>query len=107
VNLERLEFAKMSKDWTKYDWETVVFNDDTRINCLCSDEISWCWICDKKNLATCIVKYILKHGGDLVRLWNYLIAMEVGSLYKIEQTLNALHYLELLEEELFNTLVNL
>jgi hypothetical protein len=41
---ERLEFAKMHKDWTI--WEKVVFSDETKVNRLCSDGISWCWICD-------------------------------------------------------------
>ena len=53
---ERLEFAKMHKDWTIHDWERVVFSDEIRINCLCFDGVSWCCICDKKNLPTCAVK---------------------------------------------------
>jgi hypothetical protein len=33
-------------------------------------------------------------------LWSCLIAIGVGSLYKIKQTLNVVRYLELLQEEL-------
>jgi hypothetical protein len=39
-------------------------------------------------------------------LWSYLIAKGIGSLYKIEQTLNAMRYLELLQEELFTILID-
>jgi hypothetical protein len=39
---EKLEFAKMHKDWTVRDWKRVVFSDETKINRLCSDGISWC-----------------------------------------------------------------
>jgi hypothetical protein len=84
----------------------VVFSDETRINYLCSNGISWCWIHDKKNLPTRIVEQIVKHGGGFVMLWSYLRAKGVGSLYKIEQTFNVMCYLELLQEELYNTLID-
>jgi hypothetical protein len=53
---ERLEFAKMHKDWTIRDWEGVVFSDETKIIHLCFDGISWCWIHDKKKFPTRVVK---------------------------------------------------
>jgi hypothetical protein len=37
---ERLEIAKMHKDWTISDWERVVFSDETKIDCLCFDGIN-------------------------------------------------------------------
>jgi hypothetical protein len=37
---ERLEIAKMHKDWTISDWERVVFSDETKIYCLCFDGIN-------------------------------------------------------------------
>jgi hypothetical protein len=49
---ERLGFAKMHKDWTICDWKRVVFSNETKINCLCSHGMTWCWICNKKNLPT-------------------------------------------------------
>jgi hypothetical protein len=36
-------------------------------------------------------------------LWCCLIIRRVGSLYKIEQTFNVVHYLELLQKELYIT----
>jgi hypothetical protein len=103
---EKLEFAKIHKDWTVRDWEKFFYIDETRINYLCSDGISWCWICDKKNLPTCGIKSTVKHCGSLVILWRCLIAKGVGSLYKIEQTFNVVHYLKLLQEELYTTLID-
>jgi hypothetical protein len=38
---EMLEFAKMHTNWTMYDWKRAIFNDGTRINCLCSYRINW------------------------------------------------------------------
>jgi hypothetical protein len=49
---KKLEFSKMHKDWTICDWKRVVFSNETKINCLCSHGMTWCWICNKKNLPT-------------------------------------------------------
>jgi hypothetical protein len=40
-------------------------------------------------------------------LWSCLTTKGVGNLYKIEQTLNIVYYLELLQEELYTTLIDL
>ena len=53
---ERLEFAKMLKDWIICDWKRAAFSDETKMNHLCFDGISWCWILNKKNLLTCAIK---------------------------------------------------
>jgi hypothetical protein len=103
---KRLEFAKMHKDWTVRDWEKVVFSDETKINRLCSDGIKWCWIREKKIFPIHAVKQTVKHGGGSLMLWSCLAAKGVGSLYKIEQTLNIVRYLRLLQEELYTTLIN-
>jgi hypothetical protein len=39
-------------------------------------------------------------------LWSCLTTKRVGSLYKIEQTLNVVRYLGLLQEELYTTLID-
>jgi hypothetical protein len=39
-------------------------------------------------------------------LWSCLTTKGVGNLYKIEQTLNIVYYLELLQEELYTTLID-
>ena len=39
-------------------------------------------------------------------LWNCLRTKGVGSLYKIERTFNVVRYLQLLQEELYTTLIN-
>ena len=103
---EKLEFSKMHKDWTVRDWERVVFSDETKINYLCFDGISWCWICDKKNFPTCTIKQTMKHGRGPLMLWSCLTTKGVGSLFKIEQTLNVVRYLGLLQEELYTTLID-
>ena len=51
-----IRIFKIHKDYTTRDWERMVFSDETRINYLCSNGISWCWIHDKKNLPAHVVE---------------------------------------------------
>ena len=36
-----LDYAHAHKDWTVEDWKGVVWSDETKINCLGSDECKW------------------------------------------------------------------
>jgi hypothetical protein len=74
---EKLEFAKIHKDWTVRDWEKFFYIDETRINYLCSDGISWCWICNNNNLPTSSVKQTVKYDGNSMIFWNYLTYKEL------------------------------
>ena len=38
----RLEFAKKYQNWTTTEWERVIWSDETKINRICSDGMSWC-----------------------------------------------------------------
>jgi hypothetical protein len=53
---EKLKFGEMHKDWIVHDWKKVIFSDETKINYLCFHGISWCFIHDKKNIPTNVVK---------------------------------------------------
>ena len=44
----------------------------------------------KKNLLCDNVEQTIKHGGGSMMDWSCLRAIVVGSLYKIEQTFNAM-----------------
>lgn len=103
---DRLAFAETHKYWTVSDWERVVFSDETRVNRFNSDGRTWCWIRDKKNLPNHTVKQTVKHGGGSVMVWSCLTSRGVGNVYKIDGRMNATNYLELLEEELYTTLVD-
>jgi hypothetical protein len=49
---------------------------------------------------------MVKHGRGSVMLWSYLTAKRVDNSYKTEQPLNDVHYLKLLQEELYTTLID-
>ena len=38
-----LEFARIHQHWTVEDWSQVVFSDESKINCFCSDGMTWYW----------------------------------------------------------------
>jgi transposase len=60
---DRLDFAKIHKDWTEEDWKRVTFSDETKINRFNPDGRIWCWFRDGEELNPRNVKQTVKHGG--------------------------------------------
>jgi hypothetical protein len=40
---ERMHFAEHHLHWTVEDWKSVIYSDETKINCLGSDGKQWAW----------------------------------------------------------------
>jgi transposase len=95
----RLEFARQYKDWTTDDWARLVWSDETKINRWGSDGKIWAWgrQGEKKK-----VKPTVKHGGSLM-LWGAITYQGVGWISKIEGTMKAPDYVQILEDNLFAT----
>jgi hypothetical protein len=68
---KRLKLAKMHKDWTMGDWNGRVFSNETRINLLYFDGISWCWICDYKKPSK------LHYQIDSKTWWVFIDTLEL------------------------------
>ena len=46
-----LDYAYVHKDYTVEDWKKVIWSDETKINCLGSDECKWTWKRTDKGLC--------------------------------------------------------
>ena len=100
----RLEFATSHLHWTIDDWKRVIFSDETKINCFCSDGQYWCWVEKGEGLTERIVRKIVKHGGGSLMIWGCLTAFGPGLFCKIEGIMNQYVYREILETHLNRTL---
>ena len=58
-----LDYAYVHKDYTIEDWKKVIWSDETKINCLGSDECKWTWKRAGKGLCDKLVDGTLKFGG--------------------------------------------
>jgi len=100
----RLAFAKSHKDWTIYDWHRIVFSDETKINRLCSDGITWCWVPKNSGLTSARISPTVKGGGGSIMMWGCITHKGPGLACQIEGKMDQNLYRSILEDELFQTL---
>jgi transposase len=101
---KRYAFAKQHQYWTIDDWKRVIWSDEAKINRFTSDGRSWAWIRDCENLQAHHVKQVVKHGGGNIKIWGCMTYYGAGFMCKINQNLTKELYLEILNDELLNTI---
>ena len=97
---EKLDFALSHKDWTIDDWKKVFWLDETKINCLGSDGRQWVWKKKRGRLSDRLVEGTKKFGGESLMVWRCMIWEGVGYACKIDGKMDGDHYVEILDEEL-------
>jgi len=101
---ERLDFAMSHKDWTLEDWKKVVWSDETKINRLGSDGRKWVWKKPGEELNDRLVEGTKKFGGGSVMVWGCMMWEGVGYACKIDGRMDADLYVQILEDDLKNSL---
>jgi transposase len=100
----RLDFAYAHKDWTIEDWKKVVWSDETKINRLGSDGCKWVWKRPGERLNDRLVEGTLKFGGGSLMMWGCMTWQGVGYAAKIDGRMDGDLYLQILKDDLLNTL---
>ena len=59
----RIKFAERHLEWTIEDWKKVIWSDETKINCLGSDDSKYVWKDVRKGLSDRAVEGMVKFGG--------------------------------------------
>ena len=96
----RLDFVKKYKEWTEEDWALVVWSDESKINRFCSDGIRYVWDDQPGRLNDRTVQGTVKFGGGSVMVWSCMSWYGPGYIAKIDQSLDAQLYIEILKEDL-------
>jgi transposase len=100
----RLDFAYTHKDWTIDDWKRVIWSDETKINRLGSDGRKWAWKKAGEGLSDRLVQGTLKFGGGSLMMWGCMTWEGVGYAAKIDGRMDGDLYLQILKDELQQTL---
>jgi len=100
----RLDFAHAHKHWTLDDWKQVIWSDETKINCLGSDGCKWAWKRPGEGLSDRLVEGTVKFGGGSVMVWGCMGWDGVGYAAKIDGRMDGDLYLQILKDELQNSL---
>ena len=96
----RLEFTRIHQHWTMEDQSRVVFSDESKINCFCSDGMTWCWTRNVGELSSKTVNQTIKHGGGGIMVWGCMCINGPGLICKVDRCINQSHYLDILEEDI-------
>ena len=99
-----LDFVYAHKDWTIEDWKKVIWSDETKINHLGSDGRKWVWKKAGKGLSDRLVEGTVKFGGESLMMWGYMAWQGVGYASKIDSRIDGDLYLQILKDELLETL---
>ena len=100
----RLDFAYAHKDWTIEDWKRVIWSDETKINRLGSDGRKWVWKKPGEGLSDRLVEGTVKFGGGSIMIWGCMTWEGIGYATKIDGRMDGDLYLQILKDELLNTL---
>jgi transposase len=101
---KRLAFARKYQHWTADDWRKVIFSDESRFKVFGSDGRQYCWVKPGDKLTPRQIKPTVKHGGGSVFVWGCMTSQGVGYLCKIDEGLDSKLYIEILGDELKETL---
>lgn len=100
----RLAFARAHRYWTVEDWKRVFWSDETKINRLGSDGQQWVWVRPGQELSDAAIEPTAHSGGGSLTLWGCFCWDGPGFATKIEDTVRKEVYVEILEDELLQSL---
>ena len=100
----RLDFAESHQHWTVEDWKQVIWSDETKINCIGSDGKKWAWKKAGEGLSNRLVQGTVKFGGGSLMMWGCMTWEGVGMACKIDGRMDTDLYLQIMEDELQQTL---
>ena len=82
----------------------MVWSDETKINCLGSDGCKWVWKRLGEGLSDRLVEGTVKFGEGSVMIWGCMTWKGVGYAAKIDGGMDSDLYLQILKDDLLNTL---
>ncbi|RXW12442.1 hypothetical protein EST38_g13411 [Candolleomyces aberdarensis] len=99
----RRDWAASHLNWTVENWCAVTFSDESIFRVFGSDGIEWCWRKSGERLDPRFTKKKVKHGGGKVTVWGMITAQGVGRLVRIDGSLNASLYRDILQDDALGT----
>ena len=86
------------------DWKQVIWSDETKINHIGSDEKRWAWKKAREDLSDRLIQETVKFGGGFLMMWGCMRWEGVGMACKIDGRMDTDLYLQIMEDELQQTL---
>ena len=100
----RVQFEKVHRSWQESDWDQVIWSDETRICLYGSDGRERTLRKDGFALQDHDIIPTKKFGGGSIMVWGCMLSSGVGYLCRVDGGMNAEMYLNVLNDELMQTL---
>jgi len=100
----RREFEKSHRGWTEKDWDRVVWSDETKICLQGSDGRERNFVRKGERLQDHNFLPTKKFGGGSIMVWGCMFSCGVGFLCRVDGGINAEMYLEILKNELLDSI---
>jgi predicted transcriptional regulator/transposase len=102
--VKRRKFEKSFRDWDKYDWEYVVWSDETKINLHSNDGRDRTFRKKGEPLRDHNVSPTKKFGGGSLMVWGCMLPCGVGCLCRVDGAIDSQLYCDMLGDALIKSL---
>ncbi|KAJ1299806.1 hypothetical protein OPQ81_000705 [Rhizoctonia solani] len=100
----RREWAMEHSSWDIGHWDRVIFSDASKFNIFTSDGIEYVWRRPGQAYDPCYTRKTVQHGGGSVMVWGCITYEGIGRLHRIQGTMNAAIFTDILKDALVGTL---
>ncbi|CAK9818985.1 Transposable element Tc1 transposase [Anthophora quadrimaculata] len=97
---KRLQFVKLYKDKDFSFWETVLFTDESKFNIFRSDGQTYVWRKPNDEFREENMRPTVKYGSGSIMVWGSMSAAGPGNLHIINEIMDHKKYLQILKENL-------
>ena len=101
---QRMAFEKDHRSWQESDWDKVIWSDETKISLLGSDGRERTFRKDGQLLQDHHIIPTKKFGGGSIMVWGCMLSSGVGYLCRVGGGVNADMYINILNDELMQTI---
>jgi transposase len=100
----RLNRAQAHKTWTVEDWKNVIWSDETGFTLLYGEGKEYAWVQEDVVYSDDLWTPTKKFGGGKLMVWGCITYSGVGYYCRIDETLDAQLYTEILRGEVMRTI---
>ena len=104
---KRLAFAKKYVNMPESFWDRVIWSDESKFELKNSKRAKRVWCEPSQKLKSKNIAHTVKHGGGSLMVWGCFSSSGVGRLVKIDTKMTAEYYVNILEENLNNSAVEM
>jgi len=101
---ERRFFIRKYREWTIGDWKRVVYSDEKLVHRISSLDHRYCWDNGPDRITDRTVEGTVKFGGGNVKVWSCFSWHGPGYITKVDDTMDAALYKQILQGELHMSL---